>query len=447
MAHRGRLCRLDRLQPNRSVLAVLVALSSVIGGSSIVASSRGPAKADVGDHSGAFTSAIPPQSDVSPACTNCVIANVPVGSYPSGVTYDTGARAAYVTNYLSNNVSVISDSSNSVVDTIPVASPGGVTYDPARGEVFVADYDYESGGNVSVISDATNKVVATIPVGDEPRALAYDPPMGEIFVADQGSGGPVPYGNVSVISDTTDRVVATIPVGLGTGALAYDGSNGDIYVADYNSNQVAVLAPTTNTVLTTIPVGEGPSGVAYDPADGDVYVTNGGVTNVSVISGNTNKVVTSVGLSPSNCGPTGLAYDGGNAEIYVALQCGTRHGPVLDNVSVISGANNTVVATIPVGINPTGVAYDNVLGYVYVTNQATNNTSVIRTPTPTKGTGPATLFGLPTLVVDLVLGGILAVAVIAAVALRLRPRRKKVLPIHEAAPPPSAKGDRSGPPG
>src|SRR5256712_779603 len=70
--------------------------------------------------------------------------------------------------------------------------PTAVAYDSGKGEVFVTD----KGSNaVSVISDTTNAVVASIPVGSSPFGVAYDSAKGEVFVANQGSG------TVTVISD------------------------------------------------------------------------------------------------------------------------------------------------------------------------------------------------------------------------------------------------------
>ena len=58
-----------------------------------------------------------------------------------------------------------------------------------------------SGTNdVSVISDASNTVVATMDVGNEPYALAYDPGKGEVFVASYSNGAD---GTVSVLADTS----------------------------------------------------------------------------------------------------------------------------------------------------------------------------------------------------------------------------------------------------
>ena len=83
------------------------------------------------------------------------------------------------------------------------SEPHDAAYDSAKGEVFVAN---QGSGTVSVISDSTNTIVATVPVGTDPNGVAYDSGMGEVFVANYGSN------SVSVISDNTDAVVKTVPV-------------------------------------------------------------------------------------------------------------------------------------------------------------------------------------------------------------------------------------------
>ncbi len=198
------------------------------------------------------------------------------GVGPRGVAYDSGKGEVFVANEVSNNVSVISDASNSVVATIPVGpAPVGVAYDSGKGEVFVAN---EGSHNVSVISDASNSVVATIPVGPAPVGVAYDSGKGEVFVANEGSH------NVSVISDASNSVVATIPVGPAPVGVAYDSGKGEVFVTNSNSNNVSVISDASNSVVATIPVGSAPVGVAYDLSNGYVYVSNHGQGTISIIT-------------------------------------------------------------------------------------------------------------------------------------------------------------------
>ena len=68
----------------------------------------------------------------------------------------------------SNSVSVIDTATNTVIATVPVGTwPRGVSVNPAGTRVYVAN---GGSNNVSVIDTATNTVVATVLVGDWPDA-------------------------------------------------------------------------------------------------------------------------------------------------------------------------------------------------------------------------------------------------------------------------------------
>jgi len=132
------------------------------------------------------------------------------------------------------------------------------------------------------------------------------------------------------------------------------------------------------TVIATIPVGRGPWGVVYDPSNGYIYVTNWHSDTVSVIDGANNTVIANITVGPLGPFSWGVAYDPSNGYIYVIDSSGT-----VGTVVVIDGANNTVIATIPVGPGPVGVAYDPSNGYIYVTDSLSDTVSVINGATNT----------------------------------------------------------------
>ena len=71
-------------------------------------------------------------------------------------------------------------SGTAVNSTIKVGTnPDGVAYDSGKGEIFVIN---AGSNNVSVISDSTDTVVANVTVKANPSCVAYDFGMGEIFV-------------------------------------------------------------------------------------------------------------------------------------------------------------------------------------------------------------------------------------------------------------------------
>ena len=97
--------------------------------------------------------------------TNTVIATIVVGTGPNAINVSPDGKMAYVTNGISNNVSVINTSTNLVVATIPVGGqPWGVSVTSDGKEVYVAN---AVGNTVSVINTSTNLVVTTIASGQK----------------------------------------------------------------------------------------------------------------------------------------------------------------------------------------------------------------------------------------------------------------------------------------
>jgi YVTN family beta-propeller protein len=156
-----------------------------------------------------------------------VVAYLPyqAGYPPTAVVYDSGKGEIYVGTY-TGLVNVISDSNNSYVSIptangpsygIPVGSVAagvlgypsiaGEAYDSGMGEVFVTN---SGSNNVSVVSDSSNSVVAKVNVGSGPGSLAYDSAKGEVFVANYRAG------TISVISDSSNKVVDTMTLPMTT---------------------------------------------------------------------------------------------------------------------------------------------------------------------------------------------------------------------------------------
>ncbi len=102
----------------------------------------------------------------------------------------------------------------------------------------------QGSNSISVINDTTNRVVATIPVGIHPGNMIIPENGAYIHVANQGSN------TISVINETTNKVAATIPVGIHPVALE-SANYGYVYVANQGSNSISVINDTTNRVVAT----------------------------------------------------------------------------------------------------------------------------------------------------------------------------------------------------
>ncbi len=134
---------------------------------------------------------------------------------------------------------------------------------------------------MSVISDVSNSVVASVPVGPFPGGIAYDPAKGEVFVSSAGSTSTP--GSVSVISDATNAVVATVPLN-DAGTATYDSARGELYVVTTKENSTTIISDSTNSVVGTKAAGPFPFYIAYDPAKGELFVSNPGTDTVTILS-------------------------------------------------------------------------------------------------------------------------------------------------------------------
>jgi YVTN family beta-propeller protein len=241
---------------------------------------------------------------------------------------------AYITNYLSNNVSVINTTTNNVTATMPVGiGPTGVAVSPDGTKVYVAN---EVSNNVSVIDTATNQVTATVPVGNYPDGVAVSPDGQNVYVANQNDN------TVSVINTTTNKVTATVPVGTGPFGVAVTPDGSNAYLTNFYGNTVSVINTTNNTVTATVNGLNMPNGVSVTPDGQKVYVTNYASNNVSVINTSTNAVTATV---PVGAYPQGVSVTLDGKKVYVA-----NGGN--NNVSVIDTTTNDVTATVNVGNYP-----------------------------------------------------------------------------------------------
>lgn len=301
-----------------------------------------------------------------PQGAGTVILNIPVGSGPYGIAYDSGKNEVFVGDYYGDAVNVINAATQTVVATIPLGSgngPTGMTYDSLHGYIYTANI---GAGTVSIISDTTNTLLATVNVGYSPWGIAYDSRNGYVYVANDGAGTTVRIFNGL-------SIIGSVVVGSSPDGVTYDGENGYVYTANSGSRTLTVISGATNTVVATLMYGSWfPYWVAYGARSGDVYVADAGGPYVYVVSGYTNALVKTIGVPSAQ---TEMAYDSGNNDAY-ATGCGGS------SVMVIDGSSNTYLTSIATGSGPCGVTYDTLNGDLYVANIGSNTVSVISTSNP-----------------------------------------------------------------
>ena len=315
---------------------------------------------------------------------NAVLAVLHVGSLwssPSPPVLDPANGELFVSLEAQNTVVIISN--ETVVTTLPVGVAGSdpltPLFDPQNGDFYVPT---DASGFLSVISGATNSIVANVTVGTGIGGAALDSANGEIYLTSSNQQGA---GLVQVISAETNTLADSLTLDFATcnfsprpltqfapctedgpSSPVFDSANGDIYVSNGGGDTVSVISGATGSLVTNVGVGGGPITPTIDSANGDIYVANSESTSVSVISSAKNAVVANLTVGNQ---PFQAVLNPMNGDIYVPSltqdSCGAGVCIINSTLSIISGATNTVVATVPLCKDPGG-AFASSNGSVYV---------------------------------------------------------------------------------
>lgn len=233
--------------------------------------------------------------------TQTRIATAPtgLGSLPRDLTVDPQNGWVYVVDLFSHQLTVVSGLA--ALATVPLPAvlnathptlalsrgafapdySSDIAFDPADGEIYVADAGADSVSVVDLLG-----VVKNVSVGAFPYSVAYDPADAEVYVTN------IESGNVSVLQGTS--VVASVPAGMFPVDATYDAADGDMLVANLNSSDISVLNGTTS--LGTVVVGADPVFQVYDRVNGNAYVVNYGSNNATILAVPSSSV--SSGLPP-----------------------------------------------------------------------------------------------------------------------------------------------------
>jgi len=232
--------------------------------------------------------------DVIPDNSN-VTTTIPLARGCTGIAYDSSQNEIYVSSEYTTMVSVISDSSNTIVKNITMPEyPGSMTYDKTQNAIYVSEGNPYTG-NVAVITAnyAIHTTISVGGVGSGPGSLVYDSVKGNIYVTNKT--------DVSIISDSNNKISKVINNVGAAGSLVYDKNDGKIFCSNGQ-----VISDSTNSVIATLNVGSSPAGIAYDSVTGSIYVTNGldpGTVTVNSVSSGTPSTATPTSSASASTTP------------------------------------------------------------------------------------------------------------------------------------------------
>jgi len=296
-----------------------------------------------------------------PAFTAINTGNAPVIAKVTVTNTNKQAGYEYMTNETTNQVSVISNSTNQIVSTVDVgAGPYGIALSPDGSMAYVSNFIASS---VSVINTSTNQVAATIPVGYNPVGIAISPNGSKVYVC-AGFG-------LFVIDATTNQIITALTLANYEPSGITVSPNGKwLYVADPVNNSLLIInASTYQQTRVSIPtnIGDSAINVAVSPDGNLIYVTGGATNNVYMISAITQTIVNTINL---NAAAIGIAISPDGSRIYVTNEFSNM-------VSVVNATNGALITTITVGTSPEGISVSPDGSTVYVANVGSNNMSII----------------------------------------------------------------------
>ena len=207
----------------------------------------------------------------------------------------------YVSNEDAAGLSFVDPVKGDVLATVPTgAEPEGVTLTPDAKFVYVTS---EDKGTITVVDTATKQAVKTIPVGRRPRGIAFLPDGSRAYITNENDA------NLSVIDTAKLEVVQTIPIGAGLKpmgmAMSRDGSK--LYVTTGRGKKVVVVETATGNIATSFEVGDRPWGIALSPDEKLLFTANGPSNDVSVVDVATRTVLKKIKVGEKPWGVLVLA--------------------------------------------------------------------------------------------------------------------------------------------
>jgi YVTN family beta-propeller protein len=285
-------------------------------------------------------------------CPYRIVATIPVGNRPSGVkgvAAHPNGQYIYVTVTDDDQVAVIRTADNQVIARVSVGrAPSGIEVLPDGRYAYVANY---LGRTVSVIRTADNIVVATVPVGPNPIAAAALPNGQYVYVST--------WDSVSVIRTADNAVVASIPVGESNWGIAALPNGNTVYVASANLSTVFAIRTADHAVVDTIGINGGVYGIAPTPDGSRLYITTKSWGTAVV------RTADHTILKYFNWGGEGVVVLPNGRYAYTS--CG----------AIFRTADDSLVTTNLLGGAPRGIAALPGNDYLYISNQPSNNVSVL----------------------------------------------------------------------
>ena len=278
---------------------------------------------------------------------------------------------AYVSNFKDNTVSVIDTDAGKVVAMVPVAAgPHGMAITQDGRTVYISG---DGSSSLDVIDTATDKVVKTINVGKAPNGIALTPDNKLLLVTVYGEN------RLAFVDTSTQTVVAAIAVPKPhTVAISPDGKLAYVTAQEPGHFELDLIDLNKRSVVRTLSLEKTPRDGEFGYDGKLFYFTQAGVSSVQVLDPASNKIVAEI---PTGVSPHFVNYPRGSAFGIVVVQ-----GP--GELLLFDPATNKPARSVAVGKQPNWAATSGDGKTVYVTNEGSNDVTVVDLATGRTATIP-----------------------------------------------------------
>lgn len=300
------------------------------------------------------------------------------GRGPEAMAVDTQTHLLYIAHESHGLVVAFDAIRGKVIWRVEVGDVAtDVQVDSTSHLVFVTSVSYrQQESNLLVLSGRTGETVAKVQTGFGDNGIALDAARHRVYVSSEG----VIYELTTMgrWQDTStafqNAVISQLHIGTHPQGLGVNTRLGRLYVADVAEHVLRVVDETTMHVLATIPLAATPlNPLRVDEVTSYVYIVCSTGQELDVVDGNKNSVIARVPVAPY---PEGIATDTATGRIYIADEGNNEQNNSNNSkgntITVLDGKTFELLGTLQVGLAPDGVAADAALHRVYVALENSN---------------------------------------------------------------------------
>jgi YVTN family beta-propeller protein len=298
-----------------------------------------------------------------------------------------GDHRIYVTNEASGDLSVIDSAEYEVIATLPLGKrPRGITASPDKSKLYVAlsgspfappgidestlpPPDRGADG-IGVVSTGDLKLIKIIRAGQDPEELDLSLDGNFLYVANEDDA------KISVVDLRTDQIVATADVGGEPEGVTTSPDGKVVYVTSEEEGTVSVIDTATNKAIKKVRVGPRPRVVVFLRDRSRAYISLENGAAVQVMDAMKHTTLGPIGLGPKEVKPMGLVLSPDDKKLYVST--GRFH-----KVFVIDTATQKIDRSFDAGERPWGIGLSPDGKTIYTANGPAGDVSVIEAATGT----------------------------------------------------------------